>query len=241
MFRTMHLLGFFAALASCTHPAVAEAQAASPVETDKYAFLLFYKQNDAATQAMAGTLKEALSARADEASLRFVQAGDPANQSLVEQYDVARAPMPLAVAVAPNGAITGVFARKVTAAKVADCFVTPTMMFTMKSLQEGKLVLVGVHGSADSTPSPAIADLKMDPEFRGRVVSTSMRASDPQEARFAQQMKLDPRATTTSTVVIAPPGVLVGKFPASATKEEIASALAKAGKCCDDPNCERRQ
>jgi hypothetical protein len=42
-------------------------------------------------------------------------------------------------------------------------------------------------------------------------------------------------------VVLAPPGVLVGKFPASATSDQIGAALHAAGKCCNDPNCKHNQ
>jgi hypothetical protein len=35
--------------------------------------------------------------------------------------------------------------------------------------------------------------------------------------------------------------VLVGKFGPGASKDEIAAALAKAGKCCDDENCRHVQ
>lgn len=237
-----------ALLISAVHAAVATAQPAAAVsatrpaaEAGQYRFLLFYKDNDAATKAMAATLREALTARPGQAAVSYARVGDPATQELVDKYDVARAPMPLTVVIAPNGAITGVFAQKVTAAKITEAFVTPTMMFTMKSLQEGKLVLVSAQGSGDPVEPPAIGELAADPEFEGRVASISMQVSDPREARFTKQMKLDPRARGTSTVVIAPPGVLVGKFAANATKEHIATALAEAGKCCDDPNCERRR
>lgn len=220
------------------HSTVRRPQAAA---VEPYTFLMFYKQNDSATQAMTQTLKEGLAASDGQAKLQFVQVGDPAQQELVKKYELARAPMPLTIAVAPNGAITGIFAQKVTPQKITDAFVTPTMMFTMKSLQEGKLVLVSAHGSANSPAPPAINALAADPEFKGRVASVAMRVSDPQEAKFTEQMKLDLQATDTKTVVIAPPGVMVGQFRADASKEAILTALAKAGKCCDDPNCKRKQ
>lgn len=220
------------------HSSIRRPQAAAE---QPYTFLVFYKQNDGATQAMASALQEALATRADQATVKYVQVGDPAQQALVEKYDVARAPMPLTVVLAPNGAITGMFAQQATPERVEAAFVTPTMMFTMKSLQEGKLVLVSAHGSANSPAPPAIEELQGDPEFQGRVVSVTMQVSDPQEAKFTQQMKLDPQATETRTVVIAPPGVMVGQFKANASKEAIVTALAKAGRCCDDPNCKRKQ
>lgn len=203
----------------------------------KYTFLLFYKQNDNATKAMARTLNEGLSARAGQASLAYVNANDPAERALVAKYEVGRAPMPITLAIAPNGAVTGVFAQRISAESIDGAFVTPTMMFAMKSLQEGKLVLVSVEGTSQSPSPAAVREFCADPHFKGRIAATSVRVSDPREAKFLNRMQLDPAATTTNTLLLAPPGVVVGKFGPSASKNDIAAALFKAGKCCDDPNC----
>jgi hypothetical protein len=133
--------------------------------------------------------------------------------------------------------MTGMFAQQVQPAGIAEAFVTPTMMAVMKSLQEGKIVLVTVQGSGPAVSPPALREFQSDPHFSGRLTNLTMQASDPQEALFMGQMELDPRAAATHTAMLAPPGILIGKFAATATKTEIATALAQAGKCCDDPNC----
>ena len=207
----------------------------------KYTFLMFYKTTDAASNAMSLSLKEALAEKSEQAVVAYAQVGNPAEQALVTKFDVSRAPMPMTVAIAPNGAMTGIFAQKVMAEKLADAFVTPTMMFTMKNLQENKLVLVTVQGSAKAPAPVAIKDFQSDPHFKDRIVTIGMTAADPQEAKFVGQMQIDPKAKATHTVLLAPPGVMVGKFDAVASKDEIAAALAKAGKCCDDPNCKHHQ
>lgn len=207
----------------------------------KYTFLLFFKQNDAATNAMTATLKEALAGKSEQTVVAHVQVGDPAEQALVTKYDVSRAPMPMTIAVAPNGAMTGMFAQKVTAEKLGEAFVTPTMMFAMKNLQANKLVLVTVQGSAKAPAPVAIKDFQSDPHFKDRIVTIGMTAADPQEGKFVGQMQIDPKAKATHTVLLAPPGLMVGKFDAVASKDEIAAALAKAGKCCDDPHCKHHQ
>ncbi len=224
-------------------PAVSKAQAAidQAAKDGKYTFLMFYKTTDAATNAMSLTLKEGLADKTEQAVVAYAQVGNPAEQPLVAKYDVSRAPMPMTVAIAPNGAMTGMFAQKVTAEKLGDAFVTPTMMFTMKNLQENKLVLVTVQGSAKSPAPVAIKDFRSDPHFKDRIVTIGMTAADPQEAKFIGQMQIDPKAKVTHTVLLAPPGVMVGKFDAVASKDEIAAALAKAGKCCDDPHCKHHQ
>ncbi len=216
----------------------ARAVLATAAGDQKYAFLLFYKDNGPSTQAMARTLKQTLAARQGEAAIAFVPANQRAQQELVEKFKVGRAPMPLVIAVAPNGAITGMFPARITEKQIADAFVTPKMAECMKSMQAGRLVFVCVSdGSAVGVPQ-GVQDFQDDPEFAGRAEVVSFAAHDPAEAEFLQQLKIDPAALDgQTTAFLAPPAVLVGKFNASATKEEMAAALHAAGKCCDDPNC----
>ena len=242
----LSLPAFVMAQARTAAPATAPASKAQATldqaaKDSKYTFLMFYKTTDAASNAMSATLKEALAEKSEQAVVTYVQVGNPAEQALVAKYDVSRAPMPMTVAIAPNGAMTGMFAQRVTAEKLGDAFVTPTMMFTMKNLQDGKLVLVTVQGAAKAPAPVAIKDFQSDPHFKDRIVTIGMTAADPQETKFVGQMQIDPKAKATHTVLLAPPGVMVGKFDAVASKDEIAAALAKAGKCCDDPNCKHHQ
>ncbi|MBI5758024.1 MAG: hypothetical protein HZA46_05855 [Planctomycetales bacterium] len=237
---------FAMAQARTTVPAAAPASKAQSAleqasKDGKYTFLMFYKQTDAASNAMAATLKEALSEKSEQAVVAYVQVGNPAEQALVTKYDVSRAPMPMIVALAPNGAMTGMFAQRVTVEKLGDAFVTPTMMFAMKNLQENKLVLITVQGAAKAPAPVAIKDFQSDPHFKDRIVTVGMTAADPQEAKLVGQLQIDPKTKVTHTALLAPPGVMVGKFDAVASKDEIAAALAKAGKCCDDPNCKHHQ
>jgi hypothetical protein len=231
------------AATSASTTAASKAQQAIDQAADagKYTFLLFYKQNDDATRMMTTVLNQVVASKSEQAVMASAQVGLPAEQALVTKYDVSRAPMPMTVVIAPNGAMTGIFSQKVSAAALNEAFVTPTMMVTMKSLQAGKLVLVTVQGSAKGAAPAALKDFQSDPHFKDRLVTISMEAADPLETKFLGQMQLDPKTKSTHTVLLAPPGVLVGKFDAIASKDEIAAALAKAGKCCDDPNCKHHQ
>lgn len=245
-----------AAVALLVNGVAANAQQAAPVQAPasqaiatletaakegKYTFLLFYKQSDDATKAMANTLKEGLANKSDQAIASYVEVGNAANQPLVARYDVSRAPMPMTIAVAPNGAMTGMFAQRLTPEKITESFVTPTMMKTMKNLQAGKLVLVTVQGSAKAPTPIAVKDFQSDPHFKDRLTTLDMSAADPLETKFLGQLQIDANVKGTQTVLLAPPGVMIGKFDVVATKDQIAGALANAGKCCDDPNCKHHQ
>lgn len=220
----------------------AEATLEKSATDGKYTFLVFYKANDAATQSVAATLKEGLAIHHENAVGAYVNIVSPTDKALVDRFDVSRAPMPMIVAVAPNGAITGMFTQKLSAELIENAFVTPTMSRCMKSLQEGKLVFVSVQGSSKAPALASLKDFQADPHFKDRLANYSMLAADSAETKFLKQMQIDPAtAKGTTTVLLAPPGVLVGKFNEFATKDEIAAAIAKAGKCCDDPNCKHHQ
>lgn len=207
----------------------------------KFQLILFWKDSSPATQAMAEQLKSAVSSRSDRLELTSVNVSDPANKSIVDRYHVGRAPMPIAVCVAPNGVVTGAL-RQISDKSVEHVMVTPAMADVAKALQEQKIVLTHIQSSPDS-PIPACAsEMLADPLYSERIVVINVVSKDPREQRFFTDMKLDPNGVAgSSLVVFAPPGVLVGQFPANASKEQIATALHAAGKCCTDPNCKHNQ
>lgn len=204
----------------------------------KYTFIVFRRDNGPATQAMTQVAKRGVDSRAERATIAYVDVADPREKATVDRFGVSRAPLPLTVAVAPNGAITGMFAKKVTDEQIEKAFVTPVMARCMKAMQQGKLVLVCVETGRQSPVPAGVQDFQQDPQFKARTEVVSLRSDDPAESDFLAQLKIDPSTTTQPTVAfLAPPAVLVGKFNASVTKDEMAAALHAAGKCCDDPNC----
>lgn len=204
----------------------------------RYTFLIFYRENNEASRAMADTVNAGMKNRPGVASAALVQITNPQYKPLVDRFGVSRAPMPLTVALAPNGAMTGIYASKVTEAQLAGAFVTKSMAECMKAMQAGKIVMLCVQPSATSPVPQAVSDLQADAQFRDRVAVVPVLASDLDEAELLRELKVDTNQPSVAvTVVMAPPGVMVGNFASSATKDDITVALHKAGKCCDDPNC----
>ena len=226
--------------------AVARAHAASKTQLalernaveNTFTFIVFYKEDSAATREMIRIAHENTANRAERCVVISANANDAAEKELVERFGIGRAPMPLTVAVASNGAITGVFSKALNAQHIDAAIVTPTMARCMKSLQSQKLVFVVASRNDKPEVPVGIRSLQKDPLFKDRIVLTSLRLDDPAETRFLSQMKIDPEQVTGPyAVLIAPPGVLVGHFDATATGETIATAIHKSGQCCDDPNC----
>jgi hypothetical protein len=208
---------------------------------EKYTFLVFYRDNGAATQAMAQTVKRGVESRSDRASIAFVNVGSPAEKTLVDRFGVGRAPMPITVAVAPNGATTKLIPSTISDEQIEKSFVTPAMARCMKSMQEGRLVFICIQANDKAAIPPGVRDFYNDAEFQGRAVVVPVHASDPAETELVRQLEADVPTKGATTVFLAPPGVLVGKFGPAATKAQLAVALHQAGQCCNDPNCKHNQ
>lgn len=206
----------------------------------KFQFILFWKENNPPTQAFATALDAATSKYAGRAVIASVNIADEANRAIVDRYQVSRAPMPLVLCVAPNGAITGSMARivDVTETSVERLVVTPAMADVTKALQDKKIAVVHITADARSPLPQGAAQFVADPMFSTRTQVVTLTLGDPAEARFLKDLAVNPTEGADSIVVLfAPPGVAVGKFPAATTVDQYATALHAAGKCCNDPNC----
>ncbi len=98
-------------------------------------FMLFWKEDDSATQSLRQTLDAVLVKRVEKAAVAHVHVSDPAEKALIDRLALNRSPMPLVLAFAPNGAITGVFPLKLTEQDVASAFVSPGMASCLKGTQ----------------------------------------------------------------------------------------------------------
>ncbi|MEP3481350.1 MAG: hypothetical protein ABJZ55_19065 [Fuerstiella sp.] len=209
---------------------------AEAAKQNKFAFILFYRDNDATTQAMYKVLNGQLAAR-NNASFVPVKITDPQERPVVDQFDASRTPMPAVVAVAPNGAITGVFAQKLTAAHIDAAIVTPAQTRCMRALQDKKLVLLCVQPTGSNAVPAGVQQFQADKLNVNRTRVVSLQAGDPAESKFLQQLKVRPDTQSTVTAFMAPPGVLLGTFNDKVTPVILMTKLATAGQCCDDPNC----
>ena len=213
---------------------------AEAAKQQKFAFILFYRANDATTQAMYKVLNGELAHR-NNATVVPVNVTDPQEQAVVEQFDASRTPMPAVMAVAPNGAITGVFAQKLVAAQVDAAIVSPVQTRCMRALQDKKLVLVCIQPRGNQQIPLGVQQFKANKLNVDRTHLVSLQADDPAETKFLQQLKVRPDTQSTVTAFMAPPGVLLGTFNHEVSYDALMRKLAAAGQCCEDPNCKHRQ
>ena len=110
---------------------------------------------------------------------------DSSEKDIVAKFDLSRAPMPLVLAMAPNGAITGGFPTKFEEQQLVDAFATPATEKVMKNLQDGKLVFVCVQNGKTKSNAAAmqgIRDFRADARFASATEIVMLDPTNPAEA-----------------------------------------------------------
>jgi hypothetical protein len=208
-----------------------EAALADAVRGQKYCFVLFCKEEDEATRAVRQTLQTYVAARTGQATWVAVRTNDPAEKAVVDRFGVSRAPLPLVLAVAPNGAITGGFPQKVSDAQLAGAFVSPSMARCLYALQNRKLVLLCVQPPKEPVPA-GVTQFQGDPQYLPHTTVVTLDPADPAEARHLKDLQVVAGTPTPVTLFLAPPGSVLGRFEGAVTKDQLVEKLKAAGTCC---------
>lgn len=226
-----------AGLVSGQEPTPSRAQAAldGAAKTGKYTFVLFYRQDDQASRTMRQSATDALATRAGQAELALALVADPNEQALVTRWGLSRSPMPLLLAVAPNGAVTGAFPLKVTAKEVEGAFVSTGMAECLKAAQANKLTLLCVKPVGLELPQ-GVRDFKADAQYGPATAVVSIRSDDASETGFLEALGIKP-SSAALTALLVPPGNLLGTFDGTVTKTQIAEKLKAGSACCPGGKC----
>ncbi|MEO9590441.1 hypothetical protein [Rhodopirellula bahusiensis] len=204
----------------------------------KYLFVYFWQHNDEQTQTMQGVFQQAVGGMTDVANSVSVQITDPSNAAIVKQFGISRAPMPLALVLAPNGAVTGGLPLKFSEQQLREAIVSRGTATCLKAMQDRKLVLLCVKRNADASSFRGAHDLTRDERFAASTQIVNLDPSDVSEQSFLQSLKVDPSASSGVMVVLTPPGQPVATFAENVTKDQIVERLTEASSsCCPGGQC----
>jgi len=195
----------------------------------KHLLLLFYRNDDDSTRAMKKIFANAAAKFAKRANSVTVDVTDAAEREIVAKYQVDRAPMPLALVVAPGGAVTGGFPGKVTEEQLSGAFVSPGLANSLKALQDGKLVLLCVQNASTKSNDAAMRGVNAfitDTRFAKSTEVVSLDPTDEAESKFLKQLQIDPKTSEAVTALMAPPGSVVAQYKGATDKDVMIAALA---------------
>jgi hypothetical protein len=208
-------------------------------KSDKYEFVLFYRDDNDSMRTAASAVESAKRRATRKADWIAVNVNDPAEKDIVRRFNADRAPMPLVLAVAPNGAVTGSQIGIVDENKLVDAVVSKGTEQTLKALQQRKSVLLAVQGRKTSDNSAAmkgLQDFKADPKYGSATEIVTVDPSDHAESKFLSQLKIDPSTSVATTVFLAPPGSAIATFQGATQKQQLVASLqatqSRGGGCC---------
>ncbi len=203
---------------------------------NKYLFAFFYEKDDEATRSARKTFNEGLQKITPAPESVSVDRTAPEESELVTKFGVARAPMPMVLAIAPNGAVTGGFkASDVTEERLRDAVASPCMQQCLKALQERKLVFVCLQNGitkGNDAAMKGVNEFKADPQYGATTEIVRVDPTDTKEAKLLAQLKADPKAKTANTAFLAPPGMVVANVEGATSKAGFDAALKKAIAAC---------
>jgi len=215
--------------------------ASAEVDSQPYQYIFFWKQDTAQKRAMQQLFVNTTAEMAPAVKASVVNISDPKNKALVEQYDVSRAPMPLVLSIAPNGAVTKASAVQFTADDLREGVVSHGSARSMKALQDNKLVVLCVLNKK-SPASESVYQNAMkfisDPRFAEVTELIVIESTDLDEQKLMQQLQVKPQSSEVVTVVMAPPGKQVARLAGLVTSEQLIAKVTDAQKsCCPGGKC----
>jgi hypothetical protein len=209
-------------------------------ESGKYLFAFFFKTEDDQTLAMRKVFDKTMNKLADRAQWVAVSITDAPEKDIVAKFDLERAPMPLVLALAPNGAVTGGFPTKVEERQLMEAFASPATEKCMKSLQAGKLVLLCIQSEKTKSNKDAmkgVNEFKADERFGNATTVISIDPMDKKEASFLADLQVPTETTEAVTVFLAPPGRAIAKYEGATSKDTLVDTLGKASTGCGPGGC----
>ena len=205
----------------------------SAARSGKYLFIFFWKANDKQSQTMYGVFRSTMEKWGESADSIAINMGARSEKPVVDKFGVSRAPMPMVLALAPNGAVTKGFPIKFDENQLREGFVSPCTAKCLKCMQDRKLVLLCVQNEKTQFTQVAMTaaqNFKADARYAKTTEIVTLNPEDQAEAAFLEDLKVDPRTSQAVTVVLAPPGKPVASFVGAVTKDQIV-AKVQAGAC----------
>ena len=197
---------------------------------DKYLFAMFWERENEETLAMHGVVS-AFAEASSEAESIFVRINDRAEREFVQKFRLSRAPMPLVLAIAPNGAVTGGFPYECDEQELLDAIVSPVTAQMLKSMQEGRLVFLCIQNEDTAENEAAlrgVQDFAADP-LVGHVADIILvDPRDSAEATFLEELGIPPQANVAMTAMLVPPGSLAAVIEGPTTKDALMATFRRA-------------
>ena len=198
-------------------------------------FIFFYRHDDAQTQTLGAIFDSAVAATGGRAESIAIRVTDPFEAEIVTKIGAKEAPMPLVVVLAPSGAITASFHSNFTKEQLLGGLATPAMERLLGVLQQGKLAVLCVQNGRTRWNAEAMSGVsafKADQRYAAATEVLMLDPSHPMELPFLAKLGINGPVDEAVTLLVAPPGSIIGSFKGATDKNQMIGTLTNAIKGC---------
>ena len=208
---------------------------------NEHLFILFFSSDDEATRLARKTLEQAVGGMDRSAEWMAVDIASASEADIVNKYSLRSTPMPVVLAFAPNGAVTGGFrSADINEGRLKSAIVSRGTQECLKALQEKKIVFVCIQGKKTQLNKEAmqgVNEFKADARYAAYTTIVKVDPSDPAEKNFLSTLKIDQNAKDAATALLVPPNLMLGVTNGPTSRDAFLKVLASASSGCGPKGC----
>lgn len=199
---------------------------------NKYAILFLANGRTEQAKAMSEIL-DAI-ARGHAEHVRVVDVNyEKEKESLLSRFKPLRSvELPAALIIAPNGAVTGLFAKQMDQASIENSLVSEKEADLILSLQKGQVVFLCLYDHETSELDNVRLELNgIETYFKGMATVMYVDIAAAEEAPFLKKL---PDFKPIAVLTIVPPGQIIGKYEGDQIKQQtmLTALLSACGSGC---------
>lgn len=216
-------------------PSVVSQRLSKALKDGKFVYLFFYESGNSDCETMGRRLDSLAQTTKKKVEIIKVERRDPKNSDIVTSLKVQAAPIPLTILYDPQSAIVAFFTKAVTVEELTKAFPSPKKSEALKYVYQGKGVILSFSNQGmPSRKEIQTCCSQAKNELAGKAEYISIDLSDPKEAGFVNELKIDPNTPQPVTFVINPQGQLTGKYEGKVQVTDLVQAATRVVKsgCC---------
>lgn len=216
-------------------PSEASQRLSQALSDGKYAYVLFYESGNTNCEIMEKNLDSFVRRTKKNVEIIKIDRKDQKNRDIVTRLRTQTAPIPLTLLFEPNSAIVAVFTKVVSEGQLTEAFPSPKKAEALKFIRQGKgVILCFSNKRMPSRNGVQACCSQAKDRLAGKAEYINIDLSDPKEAGFIKELKIDPNSPEPITFVINAQGQVTGKYGTEvqvANLVEAATRVVKSG-CC---------
>lgn len=203
---------------------------------NKHLFALFFRTGDTDGAKMKGVFAEAKRKLGRRALFSVASVSNPSEANFVRKYGIARAPLPLTLVFAPNGAIVKSFAGKVVSqSDLAGAFASPALAEVLGAMQDRKLVLLCIQGKRTRHNSESLGAARaaaQDEKARDSITVVRAAPDDGHSSDLLKQLSVSSKMQEATIFILVPPSTMAGKVEGATTKDALWKTIVTSVSSC---------